>query len=146
MAIVTLQNPKILFGSVNPPTIDWSDHIASVTISQNLDIHETTQMDDTAKRYVPGLQDNEIQIEFLQDFEDNSLEEFFNAPGALSLVGTIIYCEITPTSDAVSASNPKFSFEVVVSQWQPLSASVGNISTINVTWPINGNITKTITP
>ena len=54
--------------------------------------------------------------------------------------------EIRPVNTTVSASNPKFTFNVLVAEWQALSAAVGELATASVTWPISGAITKSITP
>ena len=43
---------------------------------------------------------------------------------------------------AVSATNPSYTFSVLVSEWTPLNGGVGELATASVTWPISGAITK----
>jgi transcriptional regulator of NAD metabolism len=53
--------------------------------------------------------------------------------------------QIRPVNAAVSASNPKYTFNAVITEWQSVSGELGNLSTVQVSWPISGNITKSIT-
>lgn len=149
---LVLTNPVVKIGASPSPVDDWSSYISSVSLSTSYELHETTQVGQFFRQYVPGVAVNEVTFEFIQDFGGPSgpaggLEQFFNnADPALSLIGTVGYCTITPTSAAVSADNPRYSFRPVISEWQPLNASVGALSTINVTWTISGDIVKSIIP
>jgi hypothetical protein len=60
--------------------------------------------------------------------------------------GLSIACTVRPINAAISATNPEFRFDCIVSQWSPLSGSVGDLATTQVQWPIFGAITKDITP
>jgi hypothetical protein len=58
----------------------------------------------------------------------------------------VAYCKVKPNASAVtSATNPIYEFEVTISEWQSLSGAVGELSTARVSWPIYGDINKTIT-
>lgn len=136
MARIVLTDAKVTINGVN-----LSDHIASITINQSNDVVETTAFSSTAaKTRVAGLADNSVTLEFHQDFASSNVEATIN--GASSLVGTVTAIVVTPTSSSVSATNPSYSFNALVSEWTPLNASVGELSTASVTWPISGAITK----
>ena len=135
MARIVLTDAKVTINGVN-----LSDHIASVTISESVDVVETTAFSNTAKTRVGGLRDNSVTLEFHQDFAANNVEATIN--GSSSLVGTTTAVVITPTSGSVSATNPSYSFNALVSEWTPLSGGIGELSTASVTWPISGAITK----
>lgn len=136
MARIVLTDAKVTINGVN-----LSDHIASITINETNDVVETTAFSSTAaKTRVAGLKDNSVTLEFHQDFAANNVEATIN--GASSLVGTVTAIVVTPTSSSVSATNPSYSFNALVSEWQSLSGSVGELSTASVTWPISGAITK----
>ena len=140
MARIVLTDANVLFASN-----DISQYITSVSLSTSYDVIDTTGLGSTARTRVAGLADNSITIEFNQDFADNALEELINGTSlATSTVGTAVAMQVKPTSGATSASNPKFSFNALISEWQPLSASVGELATVSVTWPISGTITKAI--
>ena len=135
MARIVLTDASIVINSV-----DLSDHIASVTISTSEDVIDTSAFSSTianGRTRVAGLADNSITLEFHQDFATSSVEH-----SIYPLLGQTTSVVVKPTSAAVSATNPSFSCTVVVTEWQPLSGSVGELSTASVSWPISGAITK----
>ena len=135
MPRIVLTNAQITINAV-----DLSDHIASVTLSTSNDVIETTGFSSTAARTrVAGLQDNSVTIEFFQDFATSLVEQTI-----YPLLGTTTSVVVLPTSSAASATNPSYTFTALVSEWQPLSGAVGELSTASVTWPISGAITKAV--
>jgi hypothetical protein len=135
MARIVLTDAKVTINSVN-----LSDHIASITINESTDVVETTAFSNTAKTRVAGLKDNSVTLEFHQDFAASNVEATIN--GSPSLVGTATTIVVTPTSSAVGATNPSYTFSALVAEWTPLNGAVGELSTASVTWPITGAITK----
>jgi len=139
MSKLVLTNAYVAIGGV-----DISEFVTGISISTSYDIFETTQIDDFSKKYVPGLAENKINIDFLQDFDPtDGLEKIINNTVG-SLLGTVQSMEIRPLNAGVSSSNPKYTFLVVVSEWTSISASIGELSTVSVNWPISGDITKSI--
>jgi hypothetical protein len=142
MPRLVLTNAYVLYASN-----DISQYVTSVALSTSVDVIETTGLGSSARTRVGGLFDNSLALEFNQDFADNALEELINGTSlATSTVGTTVAIEIRPVNTTVSASNPKFTFNALISEWQPLSAAVGELVSASVTWPISGAITKSITP
>lgn len=142
MAKIVLTNAYVLLGDI----YDISSYIRNLSLSTTHDIIETTQFGDIYKTRIAGLGDNQSTFEFLQDFSSTIVD-----PGGLEnviypLIGTAINCKIRPINTTISASNPQYSFSLLISEWQPLSGSVGELSTASVSWPISGEITKTTTP
>lgn len=140
MPRLVLTNAYVLYASN-----DISQYVTSVSLSTSVDVIETTGLGSSARTRVGGLFDNSLTLELNQDFADNALEELINGTSlATTTVGTTVAMEIRPVNGAVSASNPKFTFNALISEWQPLSAAVGELATVSVTWPISGAITKAI--
>lgn len=140
MARLVLTNAYVLYASN-----DISQYVTSVSLSSSVDVIETTGLGSSARTRVGGLFDNQVTFEFNQDFADNALEELINGTSlATTTVGTAVAMEIRPVNGAVSASNPKYTFNALISEWQPLSGAVGELVTASVTWPISGVITKAI--
>jgi len=142
MARIVLTDANVLFA-----TNDISQYITSVSLSTSYDVIDTTGISTTgaARTRVAGLADNSITIEFNQDFADNALEELINGTTTTNgTVGLVVAMQVKPTSGAVSASNPKYNFNALISEWQPLSGAVGELATASVTWPISGPIAKAI--
>lgn len=136
MAKLVLTNALVTLAS-----IDLSSHLASITLNTSFDIIDTTSFGDTAKKRIAALADNSVGFEFHQDFATGSVEATI-----FPLLGTAVACEVRPVNAAVSATNPKYNFSVLIAEWQSLSAAVGSLTTASVTWPISGEITKSTTP
>lgn len=135
MARIVLTDASIVINSVN-----LSDHIASVTITTSEDVIDTTGFSSTSaagRTRVAGLVDNSVTLEFHQDFATSNVEATI-----YPLLGSATTVVVKPTSAAQSATNPSYTFSALVSEWQPLSGSVGELATASVTWPISGAITK----
>ena len=121
-------------------TLDISQYITSITLSSSLDVVETTGMSSTSRTRVAGLRDNQVTLEFNQDFASSALESIVN--GTTSTIGTAVTMVVKPVSGATTATNPSYTFSALVSEWQSLSGSIGDLATVSVTWPISGVITK----
>ena len=116
---------------------DFSDSIAALTLDISRESLEITAFGDAARRYIGGLQDSSVTISFHQDFASGSVDEtvFSNLGGTVAIV-------VKPTSAAVSSSNPSFSFNALVVQSTPFSSNVGDLATQDVTWPVDGAVTR----
>jgi hypothetical protein len=148
MAKIVLTNPVVIFES----TYDLSDFISSITLSTVHDVLDVTPVQDGQiyKEVIAGVGTNSVSFEFFQDFANNSVEEFFGGVPPYTTepnrIGTKVSCSVRPVNAPISATNPEYRFEALVTEWTPLNAAVGQISTIAVTWPVSGAITKDITP
>jgi len=135
MARIVLTDAKITINSVN-----LSDHIASVTLTTSLDVVETSAFSTSAaKTRVAGLQDNSVALEFHQDYVTSNVEATI-----YPLLGTTTTIVVQPTSSAVGATNPTYTFTALISEWTPLNGAIGELATASVTWPITGAITKAV--
>lgn len=137
MARLVLTDAYVAFGSS-----DISDYITSVSLNTTYDVIETTAFGDTARKRVAGLADNSITIEFQQDFASGALEQIIYQSQSTNTLGTTVYMEVRPTSASASATNPKYTFNALVSEYPILNGAVGELATGSVTWPISGAITK----
>ena len=135
MPRIVLTDASVVINSIN-----LSDHIASITISTSEDVIDTSAFSSTiaaGRTRVAGLADNSVTLEFHQDFATSDVEQTI-----YPLIGSTTTMVVKPTSAIVSATNPSYTFTALVSEWQPLSGSVGELSTASVSWPISGAITK----
>jgi len=131
MAIV-VTNAIVTIGGV-----DLSSHITKVTLSTSVNELETTTMGNTAKRRVAGLRDSTVAIDFNQDFSAAAVEATL-----YPLVGSTTQVVVKPNGSTASATNPSYTFNVLCTEWMPLDAQVGELSTASVTFPVDGTITK----
>lgn len=137
MARLVLTDAYVAYGSS-----DISDYITSVSLNTTYDVIETTAFGDTARKRVAGLADNSITLEFQSDFASGALEQIIYQSQATNTLGTTVYMEVRPTSGSVSPTNPKYTFNALISEYPILNGAVGELATGSVTWPISGAITK----
>ena len=136
MPKLVLTNPRVILDG-----FDISDHCTSLSFGTVYDLVEVTQMGDIAKKMVAGLEENTLSLEIQQDFGVSQVESVIYPNRGLR-----VNCSVRPVNAARSATNPQYDFSVLISEWTPLSGSVGDLATVTVNWPIYGEITKTITP
>ena len=117
--------------------VDLSSSIRKVTLSTSRAELDTTTFGSTAKRRVAGLADNKVSIDFNQDFSASSVEA-----SIYSLIGTTTTIVIKPNGSTTSATNPSYSATILVTEWTPLDAQVGDLASATISWPIDGAITK----
>lgn len=133
MARLVLTNAYITVNGVN-----LSDHIASVTLTTNRDVVETTAFSSTAARTrIGGLADNSVTLEFHQDYATSSVEATI-----YPLLGSTTSVVVKPNGSTTATDNPSYTFNALVSEWTPLNGAVGELATASVTWNIDGAITK----
>lgn len=121
--------------SVN--SVDLSDHVRSVTLTYNAEELDDTAGGDTHRSRIGGMKDWSLQVEFNQDFAAAKVDATI-----FSLVGTTTAIEVRPDTDAVSATNPKFTGNVLVTEYSPLANGVGELATTSATWPGSGALTR----
>jgi hypothetical protein len=141
MPRLVLNNAYVLFASN-----DISEFVTQIELKTSVDTIDTTQIGAQSRTRQAGVFDNSVTFQFNQDYADNALEELVNGTSmANTTVGTAVAMQIRPVNAAVSASNPKYTFNAVITEWQSVSGELGSLSTVQVSWPISGNITKSIT-
>lgn len=116
---------------------DFSSSLAAVTLDITVEEQDTTAFGATARTRIGGLQDASISLDFHQDFGASSIDATL-----FPLLGTAVAVTITPTSSAVSATNPTYSCSALVTQYQPFASNVGDLATLSVSWPVSGAVTR----
>jgi hypothetical protein len=116
---------------------DFSDSLAAVTLDISREQLEITAFGDSARRYIGGLQDSSVTLSFHQDFAAGSVDEIIHS----NLGGTVAIV-IKPTGGSVTSSNPSYAFNALVVQSTPFSSNVGDLATQDVTWPVDGAVTR----
>lgn len=116
---------------------DFSSSLAAVTLDITSEEQETTSFGSEWRQRIGGLKDASVTLDFHQDFASGSVDEtlWTNLGGTVAIV-------VKPTSGSVSASNPSYSFNALVTQTQPIANSVGDLATMSVTWPVDGTVTR----
>ena len=119
----------------------FSNVLQSVTLDLSLDEIETTAFGSGWRTRIAGLKSGSVTLNFFQDFGAGSVDAVL-APLFTSSTSSYATVVVKPTSGTVSATNPAWTAVCLVSQYQPFSASVGDIATLSVTWPTSGTVTR----
>ena len=122
-------------------SVDLSDHVSAVTLNRNFDELEVTAMGDTAHKFVKGLEASSITISFYNDTATANVLQTLQAAW-----GTTVACSLIQTKGtAVSATNPLYTFSVLVNKTTDINGAVGDLSTQDITFTINGATTVATT-
>lgn len=116
---------------------DFSSSLAAVTLDVTVEEQDTTAFGDTSRTRIGGLKDGSVSLDFHQDFGASSVDATL-----WPLLGSNATVVIKPTSGTVSATNPTYTFEALVTQYQPFASTVGDLATLSVSWPVSGDVTR----
>ena len=117
--------------------IDLSDHVTSVTLNYAADELEVTAMGDTAHKFVKGLESGTLTVSLLNDTAASQVLVTLNAA-----FGTTVACKmLQEKGTAISATNPLYTFDVLVNNLTPINGGVGDIGTQDITFTLNSKVT-----
>ena len=134
MAIFLQNNVGVKINSV-----DLSDHITSVTLTQSFDELEVTALGDSAHKMVKGLEASTLTLNFLNDFAAASVQATLQAA-----YGTTVTAVLLPVKGtAVSATNPLYTVSIIVNNLTPLNGAVGDISNSSQSFTCNSTVVQT---
>lgn len=111
--------------------------VRSVTLNVEAEDLEDTAFGDTYRSRIGGLKDWSVDLEFNQDFAASMVDVTL-----FPLLGTVVTVKVRPTTAAISATNPEYSGSVLVSEYNPLDGSVGDLATTSVSWPGAGTLAR----
>ncbi len=122
--------------------VDLSDHVTSITLNRAADELEVTAMGDTAHKFVKGLESGTLTVSLLNDTAASQVLVTLNAA-----FGTTVACKmLQEKGTAVSATNPLYTFDILVNNLTPINGATGEIRWINrvrITSPNDGRILVT---
>jgi hypothetical protein len=136
MAKFFAQDYKVTIG-----TTVLSSSIASVTLDITTDEVETTAFGSTYRTRIGGLKDASVSLDFHQDFGAGAVDALL-----FPLMGSTVAVAIAPTSGTVTATNPEYRFNALVTQYQPFAGAVGDLATLSITWPVSGEVLRGTAP
>lgn len=134
MAAFMLNNASVTINSV-----DLSDHVTSITFSEEADQLETTAMGDDNRTMIGGLKSGTIDLEFNQDLAASDVQATIRA-----LLGTVTAVVVKNDAGATAATNPQWTFNALVTEWPSINGTVGELATASVSWPITGAVTQAV--
>lgn len=136
MASFVFTNPKVSINSV-----DLSAWTRSVSIDYSAEVVDSTTAGSTTKTKLGGLKDWTATVEFAQDYAASAPDV-----SLFSIVGTSVAVSIVPVNTTVSATNPNYNGNAIVSAYKPAGGSIGGLAITNVTLAGNGTLTRSTSP
>lgn len=122
-------------------TLNSVDHSADVA-SVELDL-EGVQLDTTNfgssgwMEAIGGLKSATLKVQFQQDFASTTVDDRL-----FPLFNTVVTFAVRATSASVGATNPSYSGSVLINEYSPMAGSVGDLLTMDLTWPVTGAVSR----
>lgn len=134
MATVT----AVTNGYIAINSVDLSSYCTSLSFSVEAEDLDSTAFGSGGYRsHVGGLKQGTIEATFNNDFTDNLLDEI-----QWALLGTVTTFEVRAVGTTVTASNPKYTGSALIASWTPVSAGVGELAQVQVSWVTSGTVTR----
>lgn len=127
---------KLVFteAQVTVAGVDFTDHVDSVEIELEGDEQDCTNFASSGWTEVTGgIKSWSVTINFQQDYAASEVDATLFAA-----FNTVVAISVVPTSAAVSATNPNYNGNVLVNDYKPVAAQVGELGELSVSWPGDG--------
>lgn len=128
---------KIYNASVVINSVDLSDHVKSVSLPQECEALDDTNMGDTTRSNFGGLLKWQIDVEFMQDYASSKVDQTLN-----TLVGATTTIVVKADSGSVSATNPSWTGTGLLSSYKPVGGTVGDLHLTNATFLSAGTLAR----
>jgi hypothetical protein len=122
--------------SINGSTA-LSSYLTQVELKTTANDITTTTFGNTWVTRVAGLKEGSLTLQFNQDYAASAVDATL-----WPLLGTNATVAIRPTSSAISSSNPSYTAVVVVTDYTPVSGQIGDLSTLSITLPTSGTVSR----
>lgn len=91
------------------------------------------------KEVLGGLKSGTLGLELKQDVAAAALDSIM-----WPLLGTVVPFEVRLDQAAASASNPKWTGNVLIKEWKPIQGSVGDDASVGVSYPTSGAVVRAV--
>ena len=118
-------------------TVDFSEYITSITLTQTFDEFETTVMGSTAHQFIKGLESSTLAVDFLNDWAAAKVCATLQAAYGTSVTAVLIPVKGT----AVSATNPLYTVSILINNLTPVgSGGPGDYATSSLTFTCTSTV------
>lgn len=132
MAEIVLIDPFISIDGV-----DVSDHFMSVALPAEAEAVEKTRFGNQWRGRAGGLKDWTATLGFNQDFDSGQIDSVL-----WPKLGTRVALQVRPDSAVMSANNPQYSGNGILTSYPPFGTSVGELVTGDITIVADGTLTR----
>jgi len=100
-------------------TVDLSDYITSITLTQTFDEVETTVMGATSHQFSKGLESSTLSVDFLNDWAASKVCATLQAAYGTSVTALIVPVKGAVTT-TINATNPLYTVSILINNLTPV--------------------------
>jgi hypothetical protein len=100
-------------------TVDLSEYVTSITLTQTFDEVETTSMGASAHQFSKGLESSTLQVDFLNDWAASKVQATLQAAYGTSVTALVVPVK-GAVSTTISATNPLYTVSILVNNLTPV--------------------------
>lgn len=100
-------------------TVDLSEYVTSITLTQTFDEVETTSMGATSHQFAKGLEASTLQVDFLNDWAASKVQATLQAAYGTSVTALIVPVR-SASSTPISATNPLYTVSILINNLTPV--------------------------
>ena len=117
--------------------VEFSGSNVDVAIAYSASAVDVTAMGDGTKKQIGGLREWSLTATFIAD--ESVTGVFFNK------VGTVVPVEVRASAAVVSATNPSYSGDALVTEYTPISGNVGDAHKVSLSVVSAGELQRITT-
>jgi hypothetical protein len=127
-------------GRVEVNAVNLSTLVRKVTLKINADAPDSTAMGATYHaRKGGGLKDFSVDVEFNQDFNTALVDATL-----FPLLATSTAVKVRSTTSIISATNPEYQGNAVLTDYQPIGGKVGDMGIATANFDGDGALTRAV--
>lgn len=122
---------------------DLSDEVRQVRVAPTQPAVESTAAGAEGSESAPGIRSDSFTVRFRQQFGAGAVDEklwgLFDGEEEFAVT-------VKPFNDTVSGTNPLYSGTCFIENYSPIDGDIGSLSETDVTFPVQGKISRTTSP
>jgi len=121
-------------------TVDLSEYITAITLTQTFDEVETTTMGDTSHDFAKGLEASTLQVDFLNIWDAGKVQATLQAAYGTSVTALIVPVR-SATATPISATNPLYTVSILVNNLTPVgTGGPGDYASSSMTFTCTSSV------
>jgi hypothetical protein len=121
-------------------TVDLSEYITAITLTQTFDEVETTTMGDTSHDFAKGLEASTLQVDFLNDWASDQVQDVLQSAYGTSVTALIVPVRAA-SSTTISDTNPLYTVSILVNNLTPVgTGGPGDYASSSMTFTCTSSV------
>ena len=120
-------------------TVDLSEYVTSITLTQTFDEVETTTMGQASHVFSKGLESSVLSVDLMNDWAAAKVQATLQAAYGTSVTALIVPVKGSPT--VVSATNPLYTVSILINNLTPVgSGGPGDYATSSMSFTCTSTV------